>query len=93
MRILKKPIKVEKFGIAIRIITNKIYKDKPYGVEFAPLYVDEKKFDFKRCEFGCFGGSVGIYFKTFKEARRFFNDIISLNKEEMLEKYPNIWVE
>jgi len=95
MEIIKTPVVVEKFGLAIRLIKDSCYKDRPYGVEFAPLYSGQP-FKFKRIDFSCFGGGVGMsdsYFRTLKKAKEFFNDIINLSREEMLKKYPDIWVE
>ena len=91
---IRTPTIVDKFGIAIRVIKDKIYPDKPFGVEFSPLSDDGKTF--YEDDFTCFGGSVGMsdsYFETEEKALEFFNDIVFKTREEMLEKYPDIWVE
>jgi len=94
--ILTKSVIVKKFGIAIRLITDKTYSDRPFCVEYSPLTADSTSIIYIEDSFTCFGGSVGMsdsYFKTLEQAQEFFNDIIHQDKDFMLKKYPKLWVE
>ncbi len=93
-RILRQPTKVERFGIAIRLVDyGEHEKYRRYYVEFAPLNSDGSTDDEW---WGVFGGGVGSddsSFETLKEAENFFDDVLKLNGEQMLKKYPKIWLE
>lgn len=83
---------VEKYGLAIRMVKGTTEKF-PYSVQYAPLYNDDT---YNKEEFTLFGESVGYStseFETEEKAKEFFNDILNLNKEQLSNKYPNIWVE
>jgi len=91
MEILRQD-EVDKFGNAFRLI--KIDGEFPYLVECAPLLLSKDGIDEE--DWGALGGCVGMNsseFKTRKEAEQFYDDIPRLSHEEMVRKYPDIWVE
>lgn len=109
MKILKQAEIVKKFGIVIRLVEYKPNENKnwqeteiknyiqkyPYWVEHTPLN-DDETFSKEHDCWGIFGGSVGMGDSCFKEldkAKEFYQDIIDKTSQEMLEKYPDIWVE
>lgn len=105
MKILDKKI-VGKFGIAIRVVEfsekdaeesdiEEYIKKYPYWVEHIPLNTDGTYDKNSDC-WGCFGGSVGFdtsVYTNLKDAREFFDDVCKLSSEQMIKKYPNLWVE
>jgi len=107
-KLIKGPVKVEKFGIAIRLIRLNPVKAKvsetfrecivkrPFFVEFAPLSTDGTYATGGDCLWTIFGGSVGFSestFPTLEKATEFFEDVLKLSSSEMVKKYPTLWVE
>lgn len=80
---------VEKFGIAVRMI-----KDSgTYIVQQTPL---NENGSYDKDDFTIFGGTVGYETSEFdneEDARKFFNDIMLLNRSQLAERYPKIWVD
>lgn len=94
IEVLRKPVKVEKFGIAIRMVDYRQFEK--YGrscVEWVPL---KKDGSLASEEWASFAGSPGMddsCFKKREDAEGFFDDILKLDRKQMLSKYPRIWVE
>ena len=91
MKVLEQAKVVEQHGIVLRIVQSE-NKKLPYAVQHSPLNKDGT---YDKDNFSILGGTVGYStseFKTEEEANAFFNDIQKLNKDQMAEKYPSIWV-
>ena len=79
---------VEKHGIAVRLVK----ENGTYIVQHTPLNEDGS---YNEEKFNVFGGTVGYStseFDTEVQARQFFNDIMILDNDRLLERYPEIWV-
>ena len=89
MDIIEEEKVVEKFGIAVRMI-----KDSgTYIIQQTPLNEDGS---YDKDDFTIFGGTVGYETSEFddeEDARKFFNDIMLLNRSQLAERYPKIWVD
>ena len=88
MDVIEEDKVVKKFGIVLRIVKKK----NKFIVEQVPLNNDGS---YDKGDFTIFGGSVGMdtsEFTTDEDARLFFNDVITLNGNQLEKKYPNLWV-
>lgn len=92
---LLKEKEVLDYAFKMRIIQWTRLKPEYKHLKETPFWV-QLNYENNDDDWGVFGGSVGMRdstFKTYPSAKQFYDDVGNLSDEEMLKKYPDLWVE